>query len=376
MGITRIADVTGLDSIGIPVVMVCRPNSRSLAVSQGKGLTLAAAKASGVMESIEAYHAEHITSAVKLATFEELRYTHRVIDVNRLPRKTSSLFDPNLVLPWIEGYDLLNDEPTWVPYEMVHTNYTLPLRFGAGSFPATSNGLAGGNHLLEAISHAICEVVERDAATLWHLLDEPSLHATRIDLDTVDDPDCRQLMDKFERADIAVAVWETTSDVGLPSFECIITEREDSVLRPLFCAEGMGCHPSRSIALLRALTEAAQSRLTAIAGSRDDLLTRDYERTRSPQIMRLNQELMLRVSHARTFADVPGWQNDTFDADIACELEGLRQAGIEEVVVVDLSSAAFGIPVVRVIIPGLESADKSPDYMPGLRARARIAVRQ
>jgi YcaO-like protein with predicted kinase domain len=44
MGITRIANVTGLDRIGIPVVMVCRPNSRSVSVSQGKGLTLDAAR--------------------------------------------------------------------------------------------------------------------------------------------------------------------------------------------------------------------------------------------------------------------------------------------------------------------------------------------
>ena len=67
MGITRIANVTGLDRIGVPVVMVCRPNARSLAVSQGKGLTLDAAKASGVMEAIELYHAEHIELPLKLA---------------------------------------------------------------------------------------------------------------------------------------------------------------------------------------------------------------------------------------------------------------------------------------------------------------------
>ena len=292
MGITRIADVTGLDVIGIPVVMVCRPNSRSLAVSQGKGLDLAAAKASGVMESIEAYHAEHITLSVKLTTYEELRYTNRLADIPRLPRTSDSLFDSNLVIPWIEGYDLLSDEPTWVPYEMVHTNYTVPLRIASAGFPATSNGLASGNHRLEAISHAICETLERDAATLWHLLDEAELEATRVDLETVRDPDCRLVLDKYDRAGVAVAVWETTSDVAIPSFECIITEREDSALRPLFSAEGMGCHPDRSIALLRALTEAAQSRLTAIVGSRDDLLARDYERTRSLEILRLNQELM------------------------------------------------------------------------------------
>src|SRR4051812_35005545 len=58
MGITRVANVTGLDVIGIPVVMVCRPNSRSLSVSQGKGLDLDAARASGLMESVEMFHAE------------------------------------------------------------------------------------------------------------------------------------------------------------------------------------------------------------------------------------------------------------------------------------------------------------------------------
>jgi ribosomal protein S12 methylthiotransferase accessory factor YcaO len=61
MGITRIANVTGLDQIGIPVVMVCRPNSRSVAVSQGKGIDLPSARASGLMEATELYHAETIT---------------------------------------------------------------------------------------------------------------------------------------------------------------------------------------------------------------------------------------------------------------------------------------------------------------------------
>ena len=68
MGITRIANVTGLDRIGIPVVMACRPNARSLAVSQGKGLTLEAAKASAVMEAIELHHAERIELPLKLGS--------------------------------------------------------------------------------------------------------------------------------------------------------------------------------------------------------------------------------------------------------------------------------------------------------------------
>ena len=80
MGITRIANVTGLDRIGVPVVMVCRPNSRSLAVSQGKGLDLAAAKASGLMESVETYHAERIGHPRRYASMDELSRTERVVD--------------------------------------------------------------------------------------------------------------------------------------------------------------------------------------------------------------------------------------------------------------------------------------------------------
>ncbi len=85
MGITRVANVTGLDRTGIPVVMVCRPNARSVTVSQGKGLTLAAAKASGIMEALEVWHAERIVKPLKLASFEEMRGEHRVTDIAKLP---------------------------------------------------------------------------------------------------------------------------------------------------------------------------------------------------------------------------------------------------------------------------------------------------
>ena len=86
MGITRVADVTGLDVIGIPVVMAIRPNSRAIAVAQGKGATLAAAKASAIMEAIEGYHAERISLPMVMGCRAELRWTHRIVEVDRMPR--------------------------------------------------------------------------------------------------------------------------------------------------------------------------------------------------------------------------------------------------------------------------------------------------
>jgi len=160
-GITRVANVTGLDRIGVPVVMVCRPNSRSIAVSQGKGLTLAAAKASGLMEAAEGFHAERIEQPLRLGSSHELARTLPLADVEGLPSRRDSRWHPDLQILWIEATDLNLDQRVWVPYEVVHSNYTHPLPTGSGCFAATTNGLASGNHLLEAICHAICEVVER-----------------------------------------------------------------------------------------------------------------------------------------------------------------------------------------------------------------------
>src|SRR5262245_60305993 len=179
-GITRVANVTGLDRIGVPVVMVCRPNSRSIAVSQGKGLTLAAAKASGIMEAVEGFHAERIERPLRLGSSCELERSLLLADLEGLPRQRDSRWHPDLQLLWIEATDLISDERVWVPYEVVHSNYTHPLPSGSGCFAATTNGLASGNHILEAICHAICEIVERDATTLWYLLDKRGRDATRV----------------------------------------------------------------------------------------------------------------------------------------------------------------------------------------------------
>ncbi len=284
MGITRIANVTGLDTVGIPVVMVCRPNSRSVAVSQGKGIDLASARASGVMEAVELYHAETITLPLRLATYEELRYQHSMVEVHELPRRSTSRFHPNLRILWCEGRELLSGAHVLVPYELVHTNYTTPLPDGHGCFLASSNGLASGNELIEAISHAICEVVERDATTLWKLRKEEKQN-DRLDLDSVDAPICQEILRKLERAGLSVAVWDITSDIRIATFACNIVPRDDNALWHRAVASGFGCHPAREIALIRALTEAAQTRLTLISGLRDDFRRDTYEELLDPEVI-------------------------------------------------------------------------------------------
>jgi YcaO-like protein with predicted kinase domain len=375
MGITRVADITGLDVIGLPVITVCRPNSRSVAVSLGKGLTPAAARASGVMESIEGFMAERITRPLLLGSVSDLRSSHPLVDVDLLPRAAGSVYHPDAPLLWIEGRELLTGTTRWVPYEMVHTAYTLPRPTGTGCFIATSNGLASGNHRLEAISHAICETVERDAATLHSVRAPRDAASRRIDLKTVDDPGCLEALGRLDRAAMLVSVWDITSDVGVPAFTCRIAERSQPPAVPGYDAEGMGCHPDRNVALLRALTEAAQSRLGHISGARDDPSGWEHadgtdEEAPPEPAPDLDGEA------GRDFTAVPAFGGDSFDADVAWELARLRSAGISEVVAVDLTHEDFRIPVVRVVVPGLEGPVTTiPDCRLGRRAAQLIGQR-
>jgi YcaO-like protein with predicted kinase domain len=373
MGITRMANVTGLDWIGIPVVMVCRPNSRSLAVSQGKGLTLNEAQASGLMESIEFFHAEQIMLPLKLGSYENLDQGHTLVDVNSLPMTQSTSFNTHLPLLWVEGYDLISEQPTWVPLNVVSMDATCPLFPASQVFLSTSNGLASGNHLSEAISHGISEIIERDAMSLWYLYTEKKRQLTRIDLSTIDDVRCKGILAQFSAAGIEAMIWDTTSDIGVPVFMCLIHENSGR-MRTRYSAQGMGCHPCREIALLRAMTEAAQSRLTLISGSRDDMFRREYEWDHL-QTSDIDSYRTLTPNRGslRDFRSVPSFEANSFQQDVSWQLRQLITIGIEQVVAVDLTKSRYNIPVVRVVIPGLEGPSKVRNHRFGQRAQALLA---
>jgi YcaO-like protein with predicted kinase domain len=374
-GVTRIANVTGLDIVGIPVVMVTRPNARMLSVSQGKGTDLVAAKVSGLMEAIETYHAERIQAPLRLASYAELAESNNnVMDPTSLPRPKTSAFHPDLQILWIEGVDIMQEKCTWVPYEMVHTNFVLP-PLGHGSFYASSNGLAGGNHIMEAMSHAICEVVERDALTLWRFRGQRGQSQLQINPETVHDPCCAEIMEKYRKAGLSLAIWEMTADVRIPSFLCRVGDLKASTFDVSFPAEGFGCHPHRAIALVRALTEAAQSRLTQIVGSRDDVLPESYRKLQQQDVSRF-------LNHGtapcpwQSFSAGPDFDANTFDEEVEHEMQMLQEAGFHHAVVVSLPSL-FSVPVVRVIIPRLENVlneeNDVQNYIPADPVRLSMA---
>ncbi len=356
LGITRVANITGLDRLGIPVVSVCRPNSRSVAVSMGKGLSLEAAMASGMMEAAEGYHAERVARPVLRSTLEELDAKRAVVDVWRLPALPDTSFRPDLPILWVAGTDLARGGERWVPYELVHTDYRKPLPEGSGCFTASSNGLASGNHPLEAILHGLCEVVERDCLVCWDEATPNECDARRVDLASVDDPACRELLGRFVGAGLSVGVWDITSEVGLPTFMCWLVEAGPAATAA--CpVSGQGCHLVREVALARALTEAAQARLTVITGVRDDLTLAEYDEAARASDGERWLEILEGCQGRRAVAAAPSWPSDSLEHDLDTALRRLERAGFREVVAVDLTLPEIDIPVARVIVPGLRVAD-------------------
>jgi YcaO-like protein with predicted kinase domain len=365
MGITRIGNITGLDRIGIPVAVAVRPNSRSVSVAQGKGLSLDQAKASALMEACESFHAEEI-GPIRRAAYREIAASGAVADPAMLPA-TGKSFDPAAPIGWTAGYDLLAEARCWLPAELVHSDYTGEPE---GYFAAGSNGLASGNHLAEAVIAGVCEVIERDAVALRRAGGLLAQASRRLDLATVDDPACRGLLARYDAAGIATRVWDATSDIGVPVFLCQIRDAAGGEPDRLRRWHGAGCHPVRAVALSRALTEAAQVRLTYIAGIRDDLAPPEYADPAGAEVADALADALAAASPGVRFGDVAQFASDDLAEDLRWLLARLRAADVERVVVCDLTRPEFGIPVVRVVIPGLEGDPRHPSYVPGRRAGA------
>ena len=354
IGLTRLANVTGLDVIGLPVWVAIRPNARGLSTSQGKGLTHDAAKASALMESIETWHAENIDRPLIVESAAALARRAHVVDIAALSHYADSVPRRDLPITWIEGHDLIQQQPCWVPFECVSTNYVVSARLAAETtFVQSSNGLAGGNHVLEAVAHALAELIERDAvaggsAALRRL--DPAL---RVAASSIDDPDCRTVLGFLDRAGVTAAVFDLTSDLGIPVYACMIVDADETLRwRTLPPFNGYGCHPTPAIAVLRAINEAVQSRLTYVSGSRDDITAAEYARGGNADDLKSIRD-RLAITPTRRFAERSDLATPTFDGDIDLMLAALRRAGIASVVAVDLGRADIGVPVVKLVAPGL-----------------------
>jgi ribosomal protein S12 methylthiotransferase accessory factor len=356
-GITRVSDVTGLDDLGLPIHIAVRPRSiSSTSIHSGKGPTASDSMTSALAEAIEVDCAERFTPAdLERGTSVEVASRHHAF-VPRFGIPGRFGIPPDLQLDWTFVENLTAEAAAT-------TRGLLPIEFirqgSVGNVPGVlfpenmSSGLASGNIREEAICHAIEELIERDALMQFlfrakYRQEDVRRTYQRIALDSLP-PSCAELVERFRRAGRRVTLLNLTTDVGV----C-------TILSDVSGCGGFGAALDAERAVIRALTESAQTSTLNIQGAREDL----GRGVRNPRVhdgsyrssFRVRQVLLDPFLPELPFGHLASRRNQFVDQDLNDLLTLLRAAGVRDVFVCDVGDAqCVDFAVVRVVIPELES---------------------
>jgi thioglycine synthase len=397
IGVTRVADITHMDVLNVPNYSAVLPGTEDyIWVYSGKGPTKAHAKASALMETIERYCSLPSGGPRNFIqeTYCQLSKRYRVLHPYEIIEPLRFRYSDDMFMDYLAGYDLFTEKQIMVPAALALFRYSpTPPSVNPFAFHHT-NGLASGNVQEEAICHSLCEVIERDATSLAELRasaipfnfikyiadslrangyslprinndnfkDDPTVFPD-VDISEIEFEPAKSIVEKFTKAGISLIIKDITSDIGIPTFNASSVEWITHNYG--YLTEGHGTHPDTRIALLRAITEVSQTRAANIHGARDDLRKINYGENNST-----DKRAWQFMSSTKTikFSDIRTYVNEDILDDIKLILDRLKNVGLTTAIIINLTIAQIGIPVVRSIVPGLETF-KITKSMIGTRAR-------
>jgi ribosomal protein S12 methylthiotransferase accessory factor len=355
LGVTRLARLTGLDRAGVEVAAAIRPGGHVLQVSTGKGETFAAAAAGALAEAAELWAAErprwHVTGTV--AELADRLGALAVVAPSALGPDLAAPAWEGIRLAWRAADDLLVGRPCLVPAHAVHCPPAGAEPLGPAVVPWTSNGMGAHRARAAALLHALLEACERDqlaralpagfapAAVRRRLIDPASLRRAA--------PRTAAWAGRLEGRGFRVHLLDASAragrpgGLGLPVAAAVLVDLEGG---PVPVAAGYACRLRRDEALLAALLEAAQSRLTEIHGAREDVAHGD--RSAALPLARL----LARTAAARPASALPDHRVAGTGAALRLVLRRLAAAGLPRAAAADLDGPP-GLHVVKVLVPGL-----------------------
>lgn len=186
--------------------------------------------------------------------------------------------------------------------------------------------------------------------------------------ETFGDPAIDSLCQRITTVGLSLRLFDVTSDIGIPCIAALLgpgNVTEARHVRFVDVTHGCGCHPNPARSAIRAITEAAQSRLTFISGARDDILPEVFARP-LPEATRA-----LFAAHVR---DVGIANNDLplgACALLALTLEKLSATGLGPAIAIELQEPGLPVAVSKVFVPALENPEGNRKHRFGPRAISR-----
>lgn len=337
--------------------------------SAGKGSTREQSEASALCEALERYsgalQGDEIRVRKRLADFAvgeaihpneaQLFSDHQLDNAERINTEghpyniVPPRFQPDTELDWSPVWSLTRQRHRYLPTSMLY-GMSAEQR-GVADLIADSNGCAAGNTLEEAILQGFFELVERDAFAIWWY---NGLRVPGVDLASFDDEFLASATDYYARYERELWMLDVTSDIGIPAFVAL-SRRLNAATEDIIY--GAGAHTDARIAALRTICELNQC-LT--------WLPRPGGGDGKPMIddpLALNWWKTARLADCSWLAPIPDAPlkeasrfpvlktNDTRDDVEHCR--ALIEAKGMEFLVLDQTRPDIGMPVARVIVPGL-----------------------
>lgn len=367
--IPKVLRVDGIDCLGIPVYFSFSKKIDSDDIDYefthaGKGISPEEAECSAIFEAIERYSAKmdgrEIFKVGKENDINDAMSLKKFVVGDNIKQTE------NLVLEWTDVFEIENNHIRYVPANYVYFPYRPQSEKVKIVLPHDTNGLAAGNTITEAIIHAIYEVVEKDAFCIfWNNNDIYQ----NVDITEFRNKKLCDLVDKLHENRIEFVIKDMTTDIGIPAYVALLDCRSKE--QPAF-VYGSGAHLDPEVAILRALTEAIQLRVSQM------ILLRYKPELRFRKVEGLGCdshdiiENMISSSSVGLikpiFKDNNGktsinryekYNLTTLDECLQIVVNKISCAGFE-VLYKNIERENVGMPAVRVIIPGLQPSNGLP----------------
>ncbi len=345
----------------------------------GKGTTAVQGRASALGESLERYSSvwdgtepTETASFVEMAArsepilhprecmlFSDAQYADRkVINANKKSFKESvpKLYEDDRQIHWSKIWSLTQGRWVWAPAAYVYFGAPQKKHYVIGE----SNGNAAGASIEDAVLQGFLELVERDSVALWWY---NALPKAGVRLDGIDDAYIDPLRQHFARLGREFWVLDLTADLTVPAFVCVSRRLGDG---PDEVTMGFGAHVDPRVGILRSIAEMNQLMPAALREiDRPDRPVEEIEDDGTSAHLLVDETPYLTPDPnqpERTLGDFETLDDEDLGR-IARQCQALVESAGTEMLVHDLTRPDVGLPVVKVVVPGMRHF--WPRFAPG-----------